>query len=147
MMKLVMISVVLLAACSKDDTSSAAGEPAGSSAATTATGAAAPAAANPRDAVIAAWKQGGLAPSAFTAASSSVGSDCQTGKVSKIDVLVCSYASPEAAKAAQPAAYTWIGDTTGTAQVRGQVVIAIADRVKGDPHGKTINQLMKLAPK
>lgn len=143
MRRLALVLAVVAAACSKEDApseSSTGAQPASESASPSA-------AANPRDAVIAAWKQGGLAPSAFAAAQSPVGSDCQAGKVSKVDVLVCSYASADAAKAAEPAAYTWVGDTTGTAQVHGQVVIAIADRVKADPHGKTINQLMKLAPK
>jgi hypothetical protein len=102
---------------------------------------------SPRDAVIDAWKKGGLTPSAFDAATTKVGTDCAAGKVGALDVLLCVYASPKEAKAAEPAAYAWVGDTTGSATTSGAVMIAVADRNKSDPHGKTINQLMKLASK
>lgn len=101
----------------------------------------------PRDAVIAAWKTGGLTPSAFTAASVSVGKDCQSGTVGAIDVLLCVYPTAEEAKAAADNGYAWVGEGTGTVQASGTVLIAIADRRKSDPSGRTINQLMKLAPK
>jgi hypothetical protein len=100
-----------------------------------------------RDAVIAAWKKGGLTPSPFTVASVPVGKDCQSGTVGAIDVLLCVYPSPAEAKAAEEAGLVWVGDTTGAAQVAGSVLIAISDRRKTDPSGRTINQLMKLAPK
>ena len=51
------------------------------------------------------------------------------------------------AKAAEDAGLVWVGETTGAAQARGTLLIAAADRRKSDPSGRTINQLMKLAPK
>lgn len=100
-----------------------------------------------RDAVVEAWKKGGLTPSALTAATTPVGKDCQRGTVGAIDVLVCVYPSAAEAKAAEEAGLAWVGDTTGAAQATGSVLIAAADRRKSDPSGRTINQLMKLAPR
>jgi len=99
-----------------------------------------------RDAVIDAWKKGGLEPSAFTPAQTTVGKDCAAGTVSKVDVLICVFPSEADAKQAQDAGLTWVGDTTGAAQAKGALVIAAADRRKADPNGRTINQIMKLAP-
>jgi hypothetical protein len=100
-----------------------------------------------RDAIIDAWKKGGLTPSALTPAKVDVGKDCQGGTVGTIDVLLCVYTSDADAKAAEEAGLAWVGDTTGAAQARGVVLIAAADRRKSDPSGRTINQMMKLAPK
>jgi hypothetical protein len=102
---------------------------------------------SPRDAVLAAWKKGGLTPSPFAVATVSVGTDCKSGTVGAIDVLLCVYPTAAEAKAAEEAGLSWVGDTTGSAQASGTVLIAIADRRKSDPSGRTINQLMKLAPK
>jgi hypothetical protein len=100
-----------------------------------------------RDALIAAWKSGGLAPSAFTAVKDSpVGKDCQAGTVNSVDVMVCSYPSADAAKAAQDLGLQWVGDTTGIATPKGPLLILAADRKKSDPKGDTINKLVKLAP-
>ncbi|MCX5745261.1 MAG: hypothetical protein NT062_22520 [Proteobacteria bacterium] len=103
--------------------------------------------ANPRDAVLAAWKAGGLAPTPFAPLTTPVGKDCASGAVDRVDVIVCVYASAAEAKAAEDAGLTWVGDTTGMAQARGAILVAAADRKKADPTGKTINALMKLAPK
>jgi hypothetical protein len=99
-----------------------------------------------RDALIDAWKKGGLDTSAFTATTTSVGKDCATGTVAKLDVLVCTFDSADDAKKAADLGLQWVGDTTGSSQARGAAVIAIADRHKADPHGKTIAQIFKLAP-
>jgi len=101
---------------------------------------------NPRDAVIAAWKKGGLTPSPLTAATVDVGKDCQSGTVGAIDVLLCVFPSADEAKAAEEAGLAWVGNTTGAAKVSGAVLIGVADRRKSDPSGRTINQLLKLAP-
>ncbi len=98
------------------------------------------------DAVIDAWKKGGLDVSEFKSTNSTVGKDCTTGTVSKIDVLICHFDTPDAAKAAQDLGLQWVGDTTGMSQANGSLVIAAADRRKTDPSGKTINQIFKLAP-
>jgi len=100
-----------------------------------------------RDAVIAAWKSGGLAPPAFTAVKDSpVGKDCQAGTVNSVDVMVCTFATADEAKAAQDVGLKWVGDTTGISQAKGSVLIVAADRKKADPKGDTINKLVKLAP-
>ncbi|HUJ58436.1 MAG TPA: hypothetical protein VLX92_08085 [Kofleriaceae bacterium] len=123
------IAWVAIAACGKSGGGSGSGSSAGS----------------PRDALIAAWKANGLDASAFTAASTPVGKDCATGTVSKLDVLVCAFDSPDAAQKAADAGLQWVGDTTGGSQAHGTFVIAVADRHKVDPSGKTINQIFKLA--
>ena len=100
-----------------------------------------------RDALLAAWKAGGLAPSAFTAVKDSpVGKDCQAGTVNSVDVMVCSYATADDAKTAQDLGLKWVGDTTGISQAKGSLLIVAADRKKADPKGDTINKLVKLAP-
>ena len=102
---------------------------------------------DPRGALIAAWKKGGLSPSPMSAAAVPVGKDCQRGTVGAIEVLLCVYPSAKEAEAAKEAGLAWVGDTTGAAEPAGRVLISIADRRKSDPSGRTINQLMKLAPK
>src|SRR4051794_3219141 len=82
------------------------------------------------DNLIEAWKKAGLTPSAFSAATTNVGKDCQSGTVNGVDVLVCNFASSDEAKAAQDAGLQWVGDTTGAAQAKGSLLIAVADRRK-----------------
>ena len=98
-----------------------------------------------RNAVLDAWKKDGLAASKLTPATTPVGKDCQAGTVGAIEVMSCVYPTDAEAKAAQDVGLTWVGETTGLAQVRGTVLIALADRKKSDPSGKTINRLIKLA--
>ncbi len=100
-----------------------------------------------RDAVIEAWKKGGLTVSPMTPATVAFAKDCQSGTVGAVDVLVCVFPTPAEAKSAEDAGLAWVGDTTGAAQAHGAALIAIADRRKSDPSGRTINQMMKLAPK
>lgn len=98
-----------------------------------------------RDKVVAAWKKGGLEPTPLTKASVAVGKDCHSGTVSGVDVLVCQYETPDAAKTAEAAGLDWVGEATGMSQAAGKVLVAAADRRKTDPSGRTINQLMKLS--
>jgi hypothetical protein len=102
--------------------------------------------ASARDAVLDAWKKGGLEVSAFNTATSSVGKDCATGTVAKLDVLVCAFTSADEASKAADVGLSWVGDTTGSSRASGATVIAVADRHKADVHGKTVEQLYKLAP-
>lgn len=102
--------------------------------------------AGPRDAVIAAWKADKLTPSAMAPATVAFGKDCQSGTVESLDVLVCNFASPAEAKAAEDQGLGWIGSATGASQVHGSALIVLADRKKADPNGRMINRLMKLAP-
>src|SRR4051812_30879971 len=105
-----------------------------------------PAKTTPRDAVLEAWKADKLTPSALTAQTVAFGKDCQGGSVEGIEVLVCNYASPAEAKAAEDAGLGWVGQATGASQARGAALVVLADRKKADPSGKTINRLLKLAP-
>ena len=100
-----------------------------------------------RDGVIAAWKKGGLEPSAFTASKTDIGKDCSAGTVNKVDVLVCTFGSEKEAKDAEDKGLQWVGDTTGASQAQGEMLIVAADRHKADPSGRTINQLLTLPAK
>jgi hypothetical protein len=121
---LLVIAAVALAACSKSGDKSA----------------------TPRDKVLEAWKAEKLEPS-MAAAQVAFGKDCQSGSVESIDVLLCNFASPAEAKAAEDAGLAWVGQATGASQARGAALIVLADRKKSDPNGRTINRLLKLAPK
>ena len=101
----------------------------------------------PRAEILAAWKKGGLTTSPLSPAQVPVGKDCQTGTVGAVDVLLCVFPSNAEAKAAEDAGLGWVGDTTGAAQASGKVLVAVADRRKADPSGRTINQMLKLAPR
>src|SRR5262245_9142196 len=109
--------------------------------------AAPPAPPTARDGLVDAWKKAGLKPSAMASATLPIGKDCQTGTVNDVEVALCLFASPADAKAAEKPGLEWVGSTTGAAWASGTVVVAVADRKKSDPNGKTINQMMKLAPK
>ena len=104
--------------------------------------------ADPRAALVAAWDAKGLKPGPLEpAAGSVVGADCKTTHVNALEILLCSYKTPAEAKAAEDAGYAWVGEATGAVKASTSVLVAVADRRKTDPSGKTINQLMKLAPK
>ena len=122
---MVVIAAVALAACSKSGSDKSA---------------------TPRDKVLEAWKAGKIEPTAMAAAQVAVGKDCQSGRVEAIDVLICNFASPAEAKAAEDAGLAWVGQATGASQARGPALVVVADRKKSDPNGRLINSLLKLAP-
>ena len=124
---LVLASALVAAGCSKASDS---GKPAG-----------------PRDTVLAAWKAEKIEPTGLAPATVAFAKDCQAGAVQSLDVLVCSFATPAEAKAAEEHALAWNGAATGAAQGHGAALVVIADRKKADPNGRLINKLMKLAPK
>jgi hypothetical protein len=131
-MRVLLICLALVASCKKDD-GTGRGTSGGESGELS------------RDAVVAAWKKGGLTPSAMTDAKVEVGKDCQTGTVNGVDVLVCQFPTPADAKAAEDAGLKWVGEATGMSQSHGKVLVAASDRRKADPSGRTINSLMKLS--
>jgi hypothetical protein len=100
-----------------------------------------------RDGVVESWKKGGLEPSPLTEAKVDVGSDCASGTVNKLDVLVCTFKSEQEAAAAEDAGLGWIGDHTGASKALGEMLVVVADRRKSDPSGRTINQLITLPAK
>lgn len=101
--------------------------------------------ATPRDAVVAAWAGDKLAAT-LAPATVAFAKDCQSGTIEQLDALVCNFATPAEAKAAQDAGNGWIGSATGASQSHGAALIVLADRKKADPNGRMINRLMKLAP-
>lgn len=121
-----MLVLLALAACGKSGSDKAAG---------------------PRDAVLEAWKAAKLTPSAMAPATVTFAKDCQSGTVEGVDVLLCNFASAAEAKAAEDQGNTWFSQVTGASQAHGAVLVVLADRRKTDPSGRTINRLMKLAPK
>jgi hypothetical protein len=132
-------ALLALIACSKAADPNGGGVAAGSASAVPGSAA--------RDEILDAWRSGGLAPSAFTPTTLPIGTDCASGAVARVDVAICTFATPAAAAQAQPLGLAWVGDATGMAQVHGTVLVAAADRTKADAHGKVINQLMKLIAK
>jgi len=127
MRRIVIIGMLSLVACGKGDGDKGAG--------------------GARDAVINAWKAEKLTVSALTPATVTFAKDCQGGTVEGVDLLLCNFASPAEAKAAEDQGLTWVSGATGTSQARGAALVVLADRKKTDPSGRTINRLMKLAPK
>ena len=134
MMRTIAIALLVLAACGKSGDKNNPSSNAG------------PSGGGAKDAVLDAWKKGGLEASAFTAATTNVGKDCVAGTVNKVDVLICSFGSADEAKKAEDLGLAWVGDTTGSSRAKGSLVIAASDRRKSDPSGRTINQLFKLVP-
>lgn len=134
-----VVLVALLGACDKDSKSA----PAGGASAKPVAGAPDSEA---RSALMSAWKTGGLKPGAFAPAKVAFGDKCESGTVDFVEVVVCEYADAKQAQAAEAAALSWVGATTGLARAKGNLVIAAADRRKADPQGKTLNALVKLAP-
>lgn len=100
-----------------------------------------------RDVLLNAWKHGGLEVSAMAPKPVSFGKDCQGGTVNGVEVVVCAYATPAEAKAAEDTGLTLVGEATGISQAKGAVLIVAVDRTKADPNGRTLNKLTKLAPK
>ncbi len=137
-----LVLAVGLAACSKDEGGASAAE--GTTSSTKAEEA--KGLSEAQRSIVDAWKKQGLEPSELTA-TKGFGKDCSAGTVDKIEVVICEFASEAEAKKAEQPGLDWVGSTTGAAWTAGSLVIAVADRKKSDPHGKTINQLMKSTPK
>lgn len=98
------------------------------------------------DGVLEAWKKAGLTVSAFDAADGAKygGGECKSGTVSGVDAVLCVFATPDLAKAAEAKGLAAVGDTTGSSLAEGKLLLVVADRRKADPQGKTINQATKL---
>jgi len=98
------------------------------------------------DGVIDAWKKAGLTVGKFDAADGAKygGGECKAGLVNSIEAVLCTYASPELAKAAEPKGLATIGEATGSSLAEGRVLLVVVDRRKADPEGRTINQATKI---
>jgi hypothetical protein len=90
------------------------------------------------------WKKASLTVSAFTDdKSGKIGTLCQSGTVSGVDVVWCAFPAEADAKAAEPKGLEWVGEATGTALVSGKQLLAVVDRRAADPSGRTINAVTK----
>jgi hypothetical protein len=90
------------------------------------------------------WTKANLTVSAFTPdKSGAIGPICQSGTVSGVDVVWCTFPSDAEAKAAEPKGLEWVGGATGTALVSGKQLLAVVDRRAADPSGRTINAVTK----
>ena len=67
---------------------------------------------------------------------------CEQAQVEGVDAIVCEYGSAEAVTLGKKAGDDWVGQAvTGIVLVNGNTVLAIADRNRTDPNGKTIHKL------
>jgi len=73
-------------------------------------------------------------------------SACAAGSIDGIDTLVCELPgdpTPPAKKAAED----WVGQAvTGSVLTRGHTLLAVADRRRVDPNGKTIHKITQTFP-
>ncbi len=72
------------------------------------------------------------------------GGDCLHGKAAGLAVHLCSYKDALAADSAKDDGMDLIAGHTGTALVRDQYLLVLADVDAVDVHGKTINTMAKL---
>jgi hypothetical protein len=69
---------------------------------------------------------------------------CVRGIVSGLDLLLCRYATPAAASAAEERLLAFVGDAvTGVGRAFGAFGLAVADRQKVDLKGQTITKLLE----
>ena len=70
---------------------------------------------------------------------------CKQGTVDQLTVLLCEYASREAAENGLRNAATWAGESpTWLSLKRDKIVFVAADRTESDPHGKNLTALTKV---
>ncbi|MEZ4404836.1 MAG: hypothetical protein R3B06_32910 [Kofleriaceae bacterium] len=97
------------------------------------------------DATVAAWRKAGLEVSAMTETPAAPygASACKAGTVSGVDVVLCSFPTDAAAKAAEEAGLGVVGQATGAALAAGSRLLVVADRRKADPTGRTIDAVTR----
>jgi hypothetical protein len=67
---------------------------------------------------------------------------CLAGIVERLDTVVCEYGSPDAVALGKRAGEQWAaGANTAAVLGNGRTVLAIADRDRVDPNGKTIHKI------
>jgi hypothetical protein len=67
---------------------------------------------------------------------------CAAGTLGGVEAVVCEYSSPQASALGKKAAEDWIAQAvTGTVLANGSTLLALADRSKVDPNGKTIHKI------
>lgn len=69
---------------------------------------------------------------------------CVGGLVDSVDAVVCELGSAEAAQRAKKGGEAWVATAvTGVALVNGSTMLALADRTRTDPLGKSIHAVTK----
>jgi len=69
---------------------------------------------------------------------------CVEGVIDGVETVVCEYGSAEAVAKGKAAGETWVAQaTTGSVLSNGLSVLAVADRSKADPSGKTIQKITR----
>lgn len=67
---------------------------------------------------------------------------CVQGPLDGVDVMLCEYGSADAVALGKKAGEEWLGQaTTGAVLQNGNAILAVADRNRADPNGKTIHKL------
>jgi hypothetical protein len=98
------------------------------------------------DVIVDSWKKAGLDPSSFEAIDGKPLGDgkCRAGTIAGIDATLCEYGDDAAAKKAEQAGFSRVGDATGVSRSQGKMLLVLADRHKTDPNGRKINDVMKV---
>src|SRR5262249_42290188 len=100
------------------------------------------------DQVVDAWKGAGLQPETFTSIDPTAyrAGYCAQGRVSGVDTIICEYrdeGSLDNAKRLIQDEWNREGVRTGVAMRSKRTLLAVADRAKVDPNGKTIAKLVE----
>jgi hypothetical protein len=67
---------------------------------------------------------------------------CMQGALEGVDVMLCEYGSADAVALGKKGGEDWVGTaTTGAVLMNGNAMLAVADRNRADPNGKTIHKL------
>jgi hypothetical protein len=67
---------------------------------------------------------------------------CVQGQLEGVDSLVCEFGSSEAVALGKKAGEDWVAQaTTGAVLTNGNTLLAVADRSRSDPNGKTIHKI------
>jgi hypothetical protein len=100
------------------------------------------------DEVLAAWRSAGLTPEGFSPLQPAPNGAayCEHGTVGGVDTVVCEYASDEAlTQGVRQVKEGWVRvDThTGVILPAKRTTMAVVDRERREPSGKTISQMVK----
>jgi hypothetical protein len=101
------------------------------------------------DQVLAAWRNAGLVPEGFVPMNPKLegATYCEHGKVNGVDTTVCEFENNQAMElGVQKVREGWarIDAHTGVVVRTKRTLLALVDRERREPSGKTINQLIKV---
>jgi hypothetical protein len=67
---------------------------------------------------------------------------CAGGTLDGVEAVVCEFGSPQAVALGKKAGEDWVAQAaTGAVLANGNTLLAIADRARSDPNGKTIHKV------